>query len=78
MTVFYSRHDSPSAGHSSFAFSLGRACSRWLRAPARRAWAALLILHRAIVTAKTRRLEREPALREIPRCPVILGDKWDF
>jgi hypothetical protein len=38
---------------------------------------AFSTLHRAIVTAKTRRLEREPRLHEIPRYPLMLGDKWD-
>jgi hypothetical protein len=39
---------------------------------------ALRIMHRAIVTAKTRRLQRELMLHEIPQQPLILGDKWDF
>jgi hypothetical protein len=44
-------------------------------------------IHRAIVTAKTRRLRRElmfgagpqeEDIGRIPQRPVILGDKWDF
>jgi hypothetical protein len=56
--------------------------TRRLRALARRAMsrtiAVLGILHRAIITAKTRRLEREQMFHEIPQRPLHLGDKWDF
>ncbi len=46
---------------------------------------ALRIVHRAIVAARTRRLQRELMFRDrsgddaqFPRPPLILGDKWDF
>jgi hypothetical protein len=51
---------------------------------------AFRILHRAIVSAKLRRLERESISgvdslgdpdengATFPQRPVILGDKWDF
>jgi hypothetical protein len=49
-------------------------------------------MHRAIVAAKLRRLQNEPAFRaegydgpsrsedaaRYPQQPLILGDKWDF
>jgi hypothetical protein len=49
--------------------------------------AVLKTIHQAIVTAKTRRLQRElmfgagrqeEDIGRIPQCPVVLGDKWDF
>ena len=47
--------------------------------------AGLRAMHRAIVTAKMRRLERELLLHDLsrgnqrfPQAPMILGDKWDF
>jgi hypothetical protein len=50
-----------------------------------RTGAALKILHRAIVTAKTRRLERELTFHagshdaaKLPQLPLILGEKWDL
>jgi hypothetical protein len=64
MSVFYSSNVS--------------AKSVWPRALVRRLRSALGIFHRGIVKAKMRRLETEAALREIPRCPMVLGDKWDF
>ncbi|HEY7843069.1 MAG TPA: hypothetical protein VID30_05250 [Bradyrhizobium sp.] len=46
---------------------------------------ALRIVHRAIVAARIRRLQRELMFRdrsgndaELPRPPLMLGDKWDF
>jgi hypothetical protein len=67
--------------------------ARWplARAVARLA-AAFKIIHRAIVTAKLRRLRSElmchggylyeqPSDQDaakIPQAPLILGDKWDF
>jgi hypothetical protein len=86
MSVFYSHHDRlddlAGAGRSHGVWLSWRVATRRLRAFARRAasriFAAFSTLHRAIVTAKTRRLEHEPRLHEIPRCPLVLGDKWDF
>jgi hypothetical protein len=58
-----------------------------LRVLARNGWrrvgAALTMVHKAIVAAKMRRLEREltfhsSELRNIPQRPLILDDKWDF
>jgi DNA-binding transcriptional LysR family regulator len=40
--------------------------------------AAFRIIHQAIVTAKTRRIQRELMFHEIPQRPLILDDKWDF
>jgi hypothetical protein len=44
--------------------------------------AALGVIHKAIVTAKMRRVRRElmfhtKDIRDFPRRPLILGDKWD-
>ena len=47
---------------------------------------ALRVVHRAIIAAKTRRLQRELMLRELSggdaelpqQRPLILDDKWDF
>jgi hypothetical protein len=73
MTLFHSLegrlyHPSPAA--------------RPLRGPTRRAFrrlkAGLRIMHRAIVVAKLRRIERELMIRKIPQQPLILDDKWDF
>jgi hypothetical protein len=36
------------------------------------------VMHQGIVTAKTRRLQRELKFHEIPQRPLILDDKWDF
>jgi hypothetical protein len=85
MSVFYSHHDRlhdlAGAGRSHGVWLSRRVTAKRLRAFARRAasriFAAFSTLHRAIVTAKTRRLEREPRLHEIPRYPLVLGDKWD-
>ncbi len=87
MTVFYSHHDSvcnlrrgASRPHA-ISVSWPLLTSR-LRVLTRRAvgriLAACRMAHRGIVNAKTRRLEREPTIHEIPRCPIVLGDKWDF
>ena len=38
----------------------------------------LKIIHEAIVTAKTRRVQRELMLHKVPQRPLILDDKWDF
>lgn len=85
MTVFYSRHNSlhdPGAGKSTI--------TSWLRGLARRAasraGAALAIVHRAVVPAKTRRLQRELMFHadpendaaRFPQRPLILDDRWDF
>lgn len=39
---------------------------------------ALKLVHAAIVTAKTRRVQRELMLHKFPQRPLILDDKWDF
>ena len=47
---------------------------------------ALRVVHRAIIAAKTRRLQRELMLRELSggdaelpqQRPLIIDDKWDF
>jgi hypothetical protein len=57
----------------------------------RRLRAAFRVMHRAIVTAKLRRIERETMFHaddggnlpardaaNYPQRPLILGDKWDF
>jgi hypothetical protein len=53
-----------------------------LRVLARRAVvrvsAAFSVFHQAIITAKTRRVQRELMVHEIPQQPLILGEKWDF
>jgi hypothetical protein len=40
--------------------------------------AAFGIIHQGIVTAKTRRIQRERMFHEIPQLPLMLDDKWDF
>jgi hypothetical protein len=77
MTVFSHHdrlHDLAGASRSPIASRLRalawRAVSRTI--------AVFSILHQAIVTAKTRRLERELMFHEIPQRPLHLGDKWDF
>ena len=48
--------------------------------------AALGIIHRAIIAAKMRRVQRELMFHaranhdagDVPQRPLILGDKWDF
>jgi hypothetical protein len=76
-----SRMQSPAQVHSASMHM------RRLRVLARHGWsrvsAALSMLHKAIVVAKTRRVQREltfhgKELRNIPQRPLILGDKWDF
>ena len=52
-----------------------RVIARWL---AGRTVAAFEVMHQGIVTAKTRRLQRELKFHEIPQRPLILDDKWDF
>ena len=76
-----SRAQSPAQVHSR------RTQLKRLRVLARNGWrrmsAALTMVHKAVVAAKTRRLQRELTfhtheLRNIPQRPLILGDKWDF
>ena len=67
-------HDPAGASRSPIASRLHALARRAVR----RTIAMLGILHRAIVTAKTRRLEREQMFHEIPQRPLHLGDKWDF
>jgi hypothetical protein len=64
----------------------GRMHLKRLRVLARNGWsrvsAALIMIHEAIVAAKTRRVRRElmfhsHELRDFPQRPLILGDKWD-
>ena len=56
----------------------GSGLGAFLRHMAQRTGAALGALHRAIVTAKTRRLRRELRFHDTPQRPLILDDKWDF
>jgi DNA-binding transcriptional LysR family regulator len=72
MTLFYSHRDRlrETAGGSRL-YPLAR------RTIARIS-AAFRIFHQAIVTAKTRRIQRELMFHEIPQRPLILDDKWDF
>jgi hypothetical protein len=76
MTIFH-QHLEPTA-----AASLRRP---QLRSVARLLRVGLRVVYRAIVAAKTRRLERELLLQDLakgsqrfPQAPLILGDKWDF
>jgi len=86
MTLFYSHQDRPHSPigltRSPIAFPSRQIFTKRLRVLARRAIgrisAGFNILHQAIVTAKTRRVQRELMVREIPQQPLILGDKWDF
>jgi len=76
MTIFYShREPTDAAFHKR---PLLRSAVRMMRA-------GLRAMHRAIVAAKMRRLERELLLHDLtngssrfPQAPLILGDKWDF
>ena len=86
MTLFYQhrdRHRSP-IGTAEFPVSLSsvQVLIRRLGVFARRAigriGAGFTILHQAIVTTKTRRVQRERMFDEIPQQPLIFGDKWDF
>jgi hypothetical protein len=72
MTLFYMRHDRlhDMAGEIPLSMLVRRAVVRVA--------AAFKILHQAIVTARTRRAQRELTVHEIPQQPLILGDKWDF
>ena len=85
MSIFYSHqgrlHDPAGDGRprvvSSYPVSARRmrVIARWLAG-----WmaAAFEVMHQGIVTAKTRRLQRELKFHEIPQRPLILDDKWDF
>ena len=84
MTLLYLHHDDV----RSFARENPLSISKALR----RVGAAFKILHRAIVTAKLRRLQGEWLFEQdysemilpeqdatkFPQRPLILGDKWDF
>ncbi|THD71464.1 MAG: hypothetical protein E7813_05480 [Bradyrhizobium sp.] len=86
MTLFCSHQDRPhrpvGLNRSPIALPSRRMLTKQLRVFARRAMgrigAGFKILHQAIVTAKTRRIQREQMFDEIPQQPMILGDKWDF
>jgi hypothetical protein len=85
MTIFYSHQDRLS-DQTGMKLLIRRALSRMR--------AVLGIVHGAIVTARTRRLQRELRFYDAPRDdwssdrdkdpakvaqrPLILGDKWDF
>jgi hypothetical protein len=83
MTLFH-LHDDFAEHASEGGFAPARA-SAWLAA-------VLKTLHESIVSAKTRRLQRElmfygdfgegtfdeSDVRKLPQRPMILGDKWDF
>jgi len=82
MSVFCSHHDSlhdpvGTSRRQVFLASCQIQAGR-LRTLTRRTIDALKVIHQAIVDAKIRRLERELTFHEIPRCPIVLGDKWDF
>jgi hypothetical protein len=92
MTVFYSHHDPRRdlTGESRFGIAsswhtLARRVGAFARQATGRTGAAFKILHRAIVTAKTRRLERELTFHtgshdsaKFPQLPLILDEKWDL
>jgi hypothetical protein len=77
--------------HDDFAAKAGESRVAWARALA---WLAAMLrtIHEAIVTARTRRLQRElmfhadsgdepvcgQDIGKVPHRPMILGDKWDF
>jgi hypothetical protein len=73
MTLFRRRegrlHD-----HSSTANRLRRVARRAIG----RTGAGFRAIHRTIVIAKMRRIQRELMFHEIPQRPLILPDKWDF
>jgi hypothetical protein len=56
----------------------GKSLRRVARRAIRRIGAGLKAIHRAIVRAKMRRIQRELMFHEIPQPPLILPDKWDF
>ena len=73
MTIFHSHSES------------SRTLPQQLRWLFDRVATALLIVHRAIVAARLRRLPRDLMFADpggdhadFPRPPLILGDKWDF
>jgi hypothetical protein len=84
MTLLHLRHDD----FGGFAREGQLSISRLVR----RVGVAVRLLHRAIVTAKVRRLQSELLFRKdysdlfapeqdaakFPQQPLILGDKWDF
>jgi hypothetical protein len=72
MTLFYSHRDGlRETADGSQPYALARRTIV-------RISAAFRIIHQAIVTAKTRRMQRELMFHEIPQRPLILDDKWDF
>lgn len=98
MTIFFSHHDRlrdrTGVSRFSIGFSGRQIAATRLRVLAGRVIsqtrAACRIIHRAIVTAKTRRLQRERIFNthesrdpdsdaaKGPQQPLILSDKWDF
>jgi hypothetical protein len=90
MTVFYSHQDplrdlSRLSGIASSWLAFARRVGAFARRAAGRTGTAFKILHRAVVTAKTRRLERELTFptgshdaAKFPQLPLILGEKWDL
>jgi hypothetical protein len=83
MTPFYSYRDQlhglTGGDQSPFALRLRTFAHR----AASRATAVVRMIHRSIVTAKMRRLQRELMLHaendaaRLPQQPLILDDKWD-
>jgi hypothetical protein len=85
MSLFLLRHHDDVSG---FAHGSHLSISRIFR----RIGATLRLLHRAIVSAKLRRLQNELMFRhdysdmlppeqdatKFPQRPLVLGDKWDF
>ena len=99
MSIFYSHRDwfcDPAGEDRSPAASFIQVAARRLRRLAsqavRGAGAVLGLIHQGIVTAKTRRLQRELLFHggardgagpdhdaaEFAQRPLLLGDKWDF
>ena len=99
MSILYSHRDrfcDPAGEGPSPAAAFTQMATRRLRRLASRvvrgAGAALGIIHQGIVTAKTRRLQRELLFHggardgagpdhdaaEFAQRPLLLGDKWDF
>jgi hypothetical protein len=92
MTMFHSHQDTirdQIGGEAYRAYLITRNQSpivKRLRVLARRVGsrvrAALGVIHKAIVTAKMRRIQRElmfhtKDITDFPQRPLILGDKWD-
>ena len=60
--------------HSSTVKRLHRTARRAIQ----RVKAGFKVVHRAIIAAKTRKIERELMFHKVPQRPLILDDRWDF